>query len=65
MVNHNYTIVIIDHILIYNDHEIIIDFDKNNQPWFSAIQVAKILEYSNTIEAIRTNVPKYHKLEPY
>lgn len=45
-------------LFLYGNDKIIIIIDDYNIPWFSAIDVAKILEYIKTDDAIRTNTNK-------
>jgi anti-repressor protein len=52
---------IYDGLLKYNKRKAIIIFDENGEPWFSAIDIAKILEYSNTKLAIQRNVKQNQK----
>lgn len=51
---------IFNNIIKYNNQSIIIVID-DNIPWFSAIDVAKLLEYVRTDDAIRTKVDKLDK----
>ena len=57
----NTLINIYDNILNYDDHEISIIIYNNNMPWFSGINIAKILEYNDTRHAISNNVGEIDK----
>lgn len=58
----SYTLIdIFNNILKYKNKEIIIIIDNDNMPWFSAINIATILEYSDTKRAIINNVDKKDK----
>jgi hypothetical protein len=50
-------------MLKYNDIEIIIVYDDERKLWFSAIQIAQMLKYTNTKKAIQTNVPNEYKIK--
>lgn len=52
-----------NNILKYNDNDIIVVLDDNADPWFSAIQIAKLLGYVNTQKAVRNNVPIQYRTE--
>lgn len=43
---------IFNNIIKYNDHEIIVILDDDNNPWFSAKNIALLLEYVHTEKAI-------------
>lgn len=45
----------------FNDKEVLIIFDSNNEPWFKAKDVADILEYANTNQAIQLNIDNEDK----
>lgn len=47
---------IFNNVLKYNNEEIIFIVDDKNVPWFSAINVANVLEYNNTRKTIIKNV---------
>lgn len=48
-------------IFNYNDNEVIIVMDKNARPWCKAKDIATILGYSKTKDAISTNVSNKNK----
>jgi prophage antirepressor-like protein len=48
-------------ILEYNRVKMILVTDKNNMTWFSAMDIAKIMEYSNPHKAIQNNVKNHQK----
>lgn len=52
---------LLNNILKFNNMEIIVVFDEKEKPWFSAVQVAKIIGYVKTKEAIRENVSEKHR----
>ena len=41
---------------VFNNHEVNIMLDNNNEPWFRAKDIAIVLEYVDTDQAIRKNV---------
>jgi len=45
----------------YNGNVVNIVFDKDGEPWFNGIQVAKMLEYNNKKRALQTNVDNIYK----
>lgn len=45
----------------YKNEEILVLVDKYGKLWFRAMELAKILKYSDTKKAIRVNVSKYDK----
>jgi len=52
---------IYNNILKYDDTEIIVIFDKDNNIWFSGIQISRMLEYKFPEQAIRKKVKKIYK----
>jgi len=50
-----------DLIFQYNNHHVVIIVDDQNNPWFSGSDIATLLEYENTANAIANNVEKYDK----
>lgn len=44
-----------------NNKNLFIVFDKINNPWFNALHIANLLEYTNTKKTIKMNVSKKNK----
>ena len=49
-------------VLKYNDSDIVIVIDDNNEIWFYAKQVAKILGYKSIYEIIKSHVDPINKV---
>lgn len=51
-----------NNIIRYNDEEVIIIIDKSGEPWFRAVDIANILKYHNTRQAILDRVHEDDKI---
>src|SRR5581483_2769501 len=50
-----------ENIFAYDNYDIIVIPDKNNNPWFRASDFCKILKYKDTNQAIRYNIVNKNK----
>ena len=50
-----------NHIIKFNNSEIVIVFDEEGNSWFHVRSIAKALEYVNFKQAIRINIPTKYK----
>lgn len=50
-------------VLTFEKHKINIMIDKENNMWFSAIQIIKLLEYKNVSNIIKNNISEKNKIK--
>jgi len=61
----NTLIDLLNYTLKYNEETITIIIDNKNNPWFSASNIVKILEYDHSNKSIREHVDDKHILQFY
>ena len=59
----NNIIDLVNNKCIFNDNELYMLIDKDNNPWFKGKDIAKILEYENSNEALKYHVKDKYKVQ--